>query len=597
MSFVDIAVAFAKILILLLFFLNMAALGSWADRRQSAMIQDRLGPNRAVAYLPSNLARLVVLLPPSILGGLALLPLVRGIKPFEAAQILPITAQLSVLVLWVSLLLLSGVVRKDGPINKAEEALAGIDPRTIFYAGVAGHAIAFAALSAVPPEPAAVVRAAQIVGALLAGILFVSGIYAASRVPDGKVPLRIAGTLHVVADTLKMIWKEDFIPKHADRLLHSLAPMLAVFPALVTMAVLPFGDKLCVGFDPKRPVDPTRPLEWGDLTRVAPLMPGHEYVCRGHTIDLQIADLNVGILYIFAMAGTGVVGAAIAGWASDNKWSLLGGLRAASQMISYEVALGMSLLGVFLVYGSLRLSPMVDWQRENAWGIFVQPLAFVLFLTASCAENKRIPFDQPEGESEIVAGYWVEYSGLKWGMFMIGEYLELMTSSALLVTLFFGGYALPFLHRDGFSLTIGDTTFFTYKMNHLAVVLISMITFFVKVILMVFVQIFFRFTLPRFRYDQLMKLGWTRLLPLAIANMLVTGVILLGVDSAGPTVKSALKIAADLTQALLALGGVAAFIALVSGLLEPVARKRFLRSTAARFAAALGGTKAAPQQA
>jgi NADH-quinone oxidoreductase subunit H len=591
MSSAEIVLAVVKILILLLFFLNMAALGPWADRRQSAMIQDRVGPNRAVAYLPSNVARIVVLLPPSILGGMALLPLVRGIKPTTAHELLPITSQLAVFVIWFSLIVLSGVVRKEGPINKAEEALSSVDPRTIFYAGVAGHAIALAALSMVPRDDAAVTLAVQITGALLAGLFFLSGIYAASRVPDGAVPLRIAGTLHVVADTLKMIIKEDFIPKNADRLLHSLAPMLAVFSALVTMAVLPFGDKLCVGGNP------SKPLEWSDLTRVSPLMQGHGFVCRGHTINLQIADLNVGILYIFAMAGTGVVGAALAGWASDNKWSLLGGLRAASQMVSYEVAMGMSLLGIFLIYGSLQLQPMVDWQRENTWGIFVQPFAFILFLTALCAETKRIPFDQPEGESEIVAGYFVEYSGLKWGMFMIGEYLELVASSALLVTLFFGGYALPFLHRDGISLTIGDTTFFAYKMNHVAVVVISVLTFFSKVVVVGFIQIFFRFTVPRFRYDQLMKLGWTRLLPFAIANMLITAVLLLGIDSAGPGLKSALKIAADLTQAVLALGGLAAFVAIVTGLLEPVERKRFLRSTAARFAAAVGGTKATPQQA
>jgi NADH-quinone oxidoreductase subunit H len=357
------------------------------------------------------------------------------------------------------------------------------------------------------------------------------------------------------------------------------------------MAVVPFGDKLCVGGDP------SKPLEWTDLTRIAAKMDGSDFVCRGHTINLQIADLNVGILYIFAMAGTGVVGAAIAGWASDNKWSLLGGLRAASQMVSYEVAMGMSLLGIFLTYGSLQLQPMVDWQRENAWGIFVQPFAFFMFLAALCAETKRIPFDQPEGESEIVAGYFVEYSGLKWGMFMIGEYLELVTSSMILVTLFFGGYALPFLHRDGIDVTIGDHTFFTYKMNHLAVVVISVLTFFGKSVVMGFIQIFFRFTLPRFRYDQLMKLGWTRLLPLSIANMLITGIAILAIDSAGPGLKSALKLVADLTQGALALGMLAALVAIIVGLLEPVERKRFLRSTAARFAAAVGGTKASPQQA
>src|SRR6202012_1936160 len=184
-------------------------------------------------------------------------------------------------------------------------------------------------------------------------------------------------------------------------------------------------------------------LEWADLGRPMHAM-GRDMICRGHAIPLQIADLNVGILYMFALTSTGVIGAARAGWASDNKFSLLGGLRAASQMVSYEVAMGLSIVGLFIIYGSVRLAPMVDWQGDNAWGIFVQPFAFFLFLAALAAETKRVPFDQPEGESEIVAGYFVEYSGMKFGMFYTGEYVELITSSALLTTLFFGGYALPF---------------------------------------------------------------------------------------------------------------------------------------------------------
>jgi NADH-quinone oxidoreductase subunit H len=297
------------------------------------------------------------------------------------------------------------------------------------------------------------------------------------------------------------------------------------------------------------------------------------------------------------MAGTGVVGAAIAGWSSDNKFSLLGGLRAASQMVSYEVAMGLSLIGLFMIYGGVRPSQMVEWQGENAWGIFVQPVAFFLFLAALAAETKRTPFDQPEGESEIVAGYFVEYSGMKFGMFYTGEYIELITSSALLVTLFFGGWQLPFLHRDGLTVAFGDLVLLKYRLDHTPLVVISVIAFFGKTILMTWVQIFFRWTLPRFRYDQLMKLGWTKLLPLAIANMLVTGVLILGVDAAPAGLKSALQTAADISQGVLAVGAAAAFIAIVVGLLEPVERQRFLKSTAARFAAAAGGTKALPQQA
>jgi NADH-quinone oxidoreductase subunit H len=366
--------------------------------------------------------------------------------------------------------------------------------------------------------------------------------------------------------------------------------MIALFPAFVTMAVLPFGSSLCIGGDP------SKPIAFGDLGQVAPVM-GRDFICRGHTVGLQIADLNVGILYLFAMGGTGVVGAALAGWASDNKFSLLGGLRAASQMVSYEVAMGLSLVGLFLVYGSVRLSTMVAWQGENTWGIFVQPFAFFLFLAALVAETKRAPFDQPEGESEIVAGYFLEYSGMKFGMFFMGEYIELFVSSAVLVTLFFGGFHLPFLHSDGLTVAFGDTHVFDYRMNHTAVVLVSMIAFFGKVMLMAFIQIFFRWTLPRFRYDQVMRLGWTKLLPLSLANIMVTGVAILAIKEAGDNVAAVLRVAADVSQGFIVLAGGAVLVWIVVGLLEPTDRKSFVRSTAARFAAAAGGTKSTPQQA
>ncbi len=324
---------------------------------------------------------------------------------------------------------------------------------------------------------------------------------------------------------------------------------------------------------------------------------GPQFQCpAGHAVALQIADLNVGLLYIFAMAGTGVIGAAIAGWASDNKWSLLGGLRAASQMVSYEVAMGISLMGLLLIYGTVRLGPMVEWQGANAWGIFVQPFGFILFLTALLAETKRVPFDQPEGESEIVAGYFVEYSGLKWGMFMTGEYVEVITSSILLVTLFFGGYALPFMHNDGIRVAFGDSLLFSYKMNHVAVVAISALAFFGKVILTAWLQMFIRWTVPRFRYDQLMKLGWTRLLPMAIGNMLVTAVVVLAVQhNAGA--QKALSFAGDVTQAIVAVGLLTAVLAMLFGLVEPVKREKILLSTAQKFAAAAGGVRMSARQA
>src|SRR6185295_3797747 len=208
----------------------------------------------------------------------------------------------------------------------------------------------------------------------------------------------------------------------------------------------------------------------GEITSAgySPVVPRNG-VCAEGAVPLQVANLNVGILYMFALAGTGIIGAAIAGWSSDNKFSLLGGLRASSQMVSYEVAMGLSLVGAFMIYGSVRFPDMVNWQSEHAWGIFVQPLAFFLFLAASIAENKRVPFDAPEGESEIVAGYYLEYSGMKFGMFMMGEYVEFVFSSALMVTLFFGGYHLPFLHADGISVAFGKTVLYDLKMSHLAV--------------------------------------------------------------------------------------------------------------------------------
>jgi NADH-quinone oxidoreductase subunit H len=483
---------------------------------------------------------------------------------------------------------LCGAARSGGPINAAEEALCGLVPRSIFYGGVMAHVLGFFVTQAVPPSAAPI--GARVANVTLGALLFLAGVYAASRVPDGKVPLRVAGMLHAAADAIKMIWKEDFIPKNADRLLHGLAPMLAVFPALVTFAVIPFGDKLCFGDDGDGV------FGFSDLPLLKRTVT-QAFQCNGHVVNLQVADLNVGILYLFAMAGTGVIGAAIAGWASDNKFALLGGLRAASQMVSYEVAMGLSLVGLFIIYGSVRLGDMVQWQGQYAWGIFVQPFAFFLFLAALAAETKRIPFDQPEGESEIVAGYFLEYSGMKFGMFMTGEYVELITSSALLVTLFFGGYQLPFLHRDGITVAFGDTTLFAYKMTHMAVSVTYFVAFFAKTILMTWAQIFFRWTLPRFRYDQVMRLGWTKLLPFALANMMVTAILVLAVDSAPAGLQYGLKVAADLSHAVVALGGFAAVVALIAGFLEPVDRKRFLKSTTARFAAAAGGTKASPQQA
>lgn len=344
----------------------------------------------------------------------------------------------------------------------------------------------------------------------------------------GGKKFTLAGLLHPIADSIKLIWKSDFIPPNADKALHGLAPILSMFPPLVLMGVIPFADTLCM--------QSIREHGWlAEVPRFG--------TCAAATtakmlppVSGQIVDINVGILYVFGLAGMGIVGATIAGWSSDNKFSLLGGLRAASQLVSYEVAMGLSLVGCMMVYGSLRLDEMARWQGENVWGLFVQPLGFVLFLTAVVAETKRTPFDLPEGESEIVAGYLVEYSGMKFGMFYTGEYLELAVSSALIVALYLGGFNVPFLHRDGLTLSFGGEVLWHKGLPHLVIILIQTVTFFLKVSVICWWQIFIRWTLPRFRYDQLMKLGWRMLLPACLVNVFLTGIALLAFDRAGVSV-------------------------------------------------------------
>jgi len=411
-------------------------------------------------------------------------------------------------------------------------------------------------------------------------------------VPDGKVGIRIPGLLTPVADAIKMIWKEELRPKKADRLLYALAPVLGLFPVLITIAVVPFGSTVCF-------VDANRDggLNFGELFAIQTMVEQSGVCAPGHIpIHLQVADLNVGLLYIFAIAGTGIIGAAIAGWASDNKFALLGGLRATGQMVSYEVALGLTIVPILMIIGSVDIQEIVAWQGRNAWGIFAQPAAFVLFLVAAVAETKRIPFDLPEGESEIVAGYMTEYSAMRFGLFFLGEYAEFGFSAVLLVTLFLGGYHVPFLYADGVHVTFGSTVLFDLPMSHLAVTLIHMAAFFGKVIFLAFLMVFIRWTLPRFRYDQLMALGWKKLLPLALANILLTGVVVLVIDTAGDGVAAILDVAADITQAVMALGGLAALVAAVTWLLEPARRKRLIHSSAARYAAATGGVKATEMQ-
>jgi NADH-quinone oxidoreductase subunit H len=403
---------------------------------------------------------------------------------------------------------------------------------------------------------------------------------------------RLAGLLHPAADGLKFFTKEDFMPPKADRLLFMLAPILAMGMVFTLVGTIPFGDTVCphefrVGL-PNIFQGPAVP-RWG----VCSADPKNGYF----PIDLQIAPLGVGILYIFAMSGQGIIAAAIAGWSSDNKFSLMGALRAASQMVSYEVTLGMSLVGAMMTYGTVRLDDMVRWQSDHAWGIFVQPLAFFLFFTAAVAENKRIPFDLPEAESELVSGYFTEYAGMKFGMFYFAEYAEVVTGSMLIVTIFLGGWALPFFHRDGLTIAFGNTTLLQAPISHLWMTLIGVLAFFGKVLVVCFVQVFVRWTLPRFRYDQLMKLGWRVLLPLSLANIFVTGVVWLLLGQAGPGVGSALQTLGDLSQAVVAVTIGYLAVRLVMWMLGPVKHERTLLGSSAERAQKRGGTKSEPMQA
>lgn len=307
--------------------------------------------------------------------------------------------------------------------------------------------------------------------------------------------IRALGLLHGIADGVKMILKEDFVPAGANRFLHALAPYLALIPALVVLAVIPFGP----------------PIE-----------------IAGRTIPLQIAELDVGILFIFAIAGAGIYSAILGGWASNNKYSLLGALRASNQLIAYEIALGFSLVGVFMYYGTPSLAKMIELQGGMAfgflpaWGIFFQPVAFILFFTAALAETKRVPFDVPEGESEII-GYSTEYSGMKFGIFLMAEFIETVILAAVAAVIFFGGWQFPWLQDQGFLFPGG----FEVAVAPWLVFLLRIFAFAAKVVIGIWLLMTIRWTMPRFRYDQVMALGWKGLLPLAIANTFLTGLFIL----------------------------------------------------------------------
>lgn len=334
------------------------------------------------------------------------------------------------------------------------------------------------------------------------------------RLPFTNVKLVAWGLFHGIADGTKMLLKENFTPRTYDRFCYNLAPWLAAVPVLLVFCVVPFGGTLTPG-------------KLLDASWFSPLAVPSDLLQQffgERSYAMQVASLDAGILVVLAISGISILGAMLAGWSSNNKFSLMGAARAASQMISYELAMGVSLVSLVVTYGTLDLNEMVRWQSGllggviPAWGIFVQPFAFILFLTAAIAENKRLPFDLPECESELVAGYFTEYTAMKMGLFMLSEFIEIVVISALLVTLFLGGYNLPFLTDGGFVFPSG----ITWELPHLAVVLLQIFTFVAKVFLAGCFQILIRWSLPRFRYDQLMDFGWKFLLPLAALNLVVT---------------------------------------------------------------------------
>ena len=306
------------------------------------------------------------------------------------------------------------------------------------------------------------------------------------------------GLFQSLADVVKFFWKEDPVPGHVFKFYFVLAPIISLIPSFMTFAVIPFASSITIG---------------------------------DRVVSFQVADLNVGILYIFAVASLGVYGIIMAGWSSNNKYALMGSLRSSSQMISYELSMGLSVIGLVMVYSSIHLGDIVVAQGEilahlgpiaiPKWGIFVQPLGFLIFLTAVYAETNRLPFDLPEGESEIVAGYHLEYGSMKFAMFFMAEYLNMTTASGLLATLFLGGWhMLPGMPQ------LLDAMNLTGMAHEWVRILFEFTSFSIKLGFFMWLFVWVRWTLPRFRYDQLMDLGWKVMLPLSLVNILATGVLI-----------------------------------------------------------------------
>jgi NADH-quinone oxidoreductase subunit H len=292
------------------------------------------------------------------------------------------------------------------------------------------------------------------------------------------------GLLQPFADGIKMFLKEEIIPTNASAFLFVAGPSLAILTACIGSAVIPWGQKLTFG---------------------------------STVIDLQVADINVGILYIFGVVSLGVYGIMIGGWASNNKYSLLGAIRAASQNISYEISMGLAIIALLLVTGTLSLRGIAEQQHGFwangyfTWNVFKQPLGFLLFIICAFAETNRTPFDLPECETELVGGYHTEYSSMKLGFYLFSEYINMFVSSAVMATLYFGGYNFPFMDMIA---------------NPNVVAILGVVVLFAKIFFFIFFFMWVRWTIPRFRYDQLMDLGWKTLIPLAIANIVITGIVI-----------------------------------------------------------------------
>lgn len=304
----------------------------------------------------------------------------------------------------------------------------------------------------------------------------------AAILQDRRGPNRAGpfGLLQPLADGLKLFFKEEIIPDFSNKFLFILGPALAMLTAMMTSAIIPWGDKVEL---------------------------------FGREISLQITDVNVGILYVFGVVSLGVYGIMIGSWASNNKFSLMGGLRAASQIISYELAMGISIIALLMVTGTLSLKEMVVQQQAGYWNIVKQPLGFLIFLICAFAECNRTPFDLPEAENELIGGYHTEYSSMKLGFFLFAEYINMFVSSVIMATLFFGGYDIPFFNEVTLSPNIAA--------------ILGIVALMAKVVFFIFLFMWVRWTIPRFRYDQLMHLGWRILIPLALFNMLATGASIL----------------------------------------------------------------------